>query len=60
MASVALHMELRTHGEPAVLTVEDRALPFRSIRELLQNVARHAGVSSGQGCRATITWPLGE
>lgn len=39
-----LRIEVRDQGIPADLGVEERALLFRCLRELVQNVVRHAGV----------------
>jgi signal transduction histidine kinase len=41
-----LRIEVRDHGVPADLGVEERVLLFRCLRELVQNVVRHAGVNT--------------
>lgn len=41
-----LKVDVHAQGEVPVLTVEERSLLFRSVRELLQNVVRHAGIGS--------------
>jgi signal transduction histidine kinase len=40
-----LRTEVHDHGIPADLRVEERVLLFRCMRELLQNIVRHAGVN---------------